>query len=105
LGAHFGMHLGAHFAPHFGAHLAPHLGAHFLAPHLAFFMSLAQHLPAHFAQHFDILGAHLAASFMSWAAAGKAMVAAVRAARDASFKLVFMSDPWLVWVSRTILRG
>ena len=96
-------HFGAHLAPHFAPHLAPHFAAHFLAAH--FFMGLAQHLPAHFAQHFDILGAHLAESFMSWAAAGRARVAAVRAARDANFKLVFMSIPWFGWVSRTILGG
>jgi hypothetical protein len=78
---------------HFGAHFA----AHFLAAHLLFFMSLAQHLPEHFAQHLDMpaLGAHLAPSFMSWAAAGKARVAAVRAARDAILKRVFISIPWV----------
>jgi len=73
------------------------LGAHLSAPHFTFFMLfLGAHFPAHFAApHFAIsaLGAHFAEPFISWAAAGNARVAAVRAAREASFNDVFMMAP------------
>ncbi|WP_321790321.1 hypothetical protein [Burkholderia pyrrocinia] len=80
-----------------GAHFAAHFGAHLLALHFALSMLfLDAHLPAHFAPHFAIsaLGWHFAEPFVSWAAAGNARVAAVRAARDASFNDVFMLVPW-----------
>ena len=72
--------------------MAPHLAAHFFAIDLTGF---AQHFGAHLPQHLDIpaLGLHFTASFMSWAAAGKARVAAVRAARVANFIDVFMTFP------------
>jgi hypothetical protein len=79
-----------------GAHFGAHFGAHLLAPHFAFSMLfLGAHLPARFAPHFAIaaLGAHFAGAFVSCAAAGNAKVAAVRAARDASFNDVFMTVP------------
>lgn len=57
---------------------------------------LAQHFVAHLPQHLDIpvFGLHLTLSFMPCAATGKARVAAVRAARVASFNDVFMRFPW-----------
>lgn len=65
-----------------------------LALHFAFFIRFfGAHFPAHFAApHFaiSVLGAHFAEPFISWAAAGNARVAAVNAARDATFNDVFM---------------
>lgn len=66
-----------------------------LAPHLAAFLTVcffAWHFGAHLAPHFIMaLGAHLAgAVVVFWAAAGKARVAAVKAASVASFSWVFM---------------
>lgn len=79
--------------------MGAHFGAHLLAPCLPFFMCLpGEHLPAHLAAPhlaISVLGAHLAEPFISWAAAGNARVAAVRAAREATFNDVFMMVPWL----------
>ena len=84
--------LGAHLGAHFGPHLA---GAHFSLP-----ADLGAHLPAHLpslvAEHFAL---HLAMVDLAWhlalpscssaAAAGKARVAAVSAAKEASFNEFF----------------
>ena len=84
----FAPHLGAHLAPHFGAHLlALHLviGAHLLAPHFA------EHLRV---PHFVAVAAwHFAVLFVFCAATGKARVAVVRAAREASLRVVFIFVP------------
>jgi|GEM_PF-6041890 len=84
--------LGAHLGAHFGPHLA---GAHFSLP-----ADLGAHLPAHLpslvAEHFAL---HVAMVDLAWhltvpscssaAAAGKARVAAVSAAKEASFNEFF----------------
>ncbi|KZC39086.1 hypothetical protein RHOFW510R12_21265 [Rhodanobacter sp. FW510-R12] len=74
------------------------MGAHLLAPHFAFMCRcgcfLAAHLPAaHLAPHLVMLvaGPHLAwAPLVSAAAAGRATMAAVNAASEASFTEAFM---------------
>lgn len=91
LGAHFGLHLGLHF----GLHLAPHFAPHF-APHLA--PHFAAHLDADFlAAHLVMLGLDVEdeVSAACCAAAGKARVAAVKAAKEANFKDVFISQSLL----------
>jgi hypothetical protein len=49
---------------------------------------LGAHLPLHLEAL--ALGLHLIGAWVSWAAAGRAKVAAVSAARDASLNWVFM---------------
>lgn len=66
---------------------------HLPEEHLAAFI-WALHLAAHLEPHLAMaLGAHLTWLDASWAAAGKAKVAAVKAARDASFRDVFIVFP------------
>ena len=85
--------LAAHLGAHFGAHLAAHFGAHFRGPHLAEASIRLAHLAPVLARQraMPALGWHFpSGDCISAAATGNASVAAVRAAREAILREVFM---------------